>query len=411
MLYDNAELLSLLCDAHAQTGEALFAARAAEIVGWLGREMLAEADAAGNRAFAASLDADSEGEEGRFYVWSAAEVADVLGAQAGFFGHVYDISEAGNWEGVNILTRSHQEGLLPGEDENRLATARASLLARRALRVRPGRDDKVLADWNGLMIAALARASLVFGRKEWLDLALGAFAFVAGSMREDGRLRHSFCAGRLAHPATLDDHANLARAALALFDATGSAGFLDEARRLVADLERHHRHEGGGYFFTADDTTDVIIRTISANDNATPSGNGTMAEVLSRLARITGKDSYLVRCEELLQAFAGEAGRNFFPLATWLNGSDFHRNALDVVIAGERGEPATEALLRAFHRTPAPTAQLFVVADGSALPPAHPAHGKVRTGGAATAYLCRNRACSAPVTEADALSALLRGRA
>ena len=159
MLYDNAELLSLLGELWIATGEPLFEARAVEIVDWLTREMLAEADSHGHRAFAASLDADSEGVEGKFYVWDDAEIDTVLGAEAPFFKHVYGVTPEGNWEDVNILNRGHQMGLLQPADERRLAAARQKLLDHRALRIRPGWDDKVLVDWNGLMIAALAKGA------------------------------------------------------------------------------------------------------------------------------------------------------------------------------------------------------------------------------------------------------------
>ncbi|MBK8159817.1 MAG: thioredoxin domain-containing protein [Rhodospirillaceae bacterium] len=411
MLYDNAELLGQLAEAWLETGEKLFETRAHEIVGWLTREMLAEADAQGHRAFAASLDADSEGVEGKFYVWDEAEIDEVLRAESNFFKHVYDVSAAGNWEDTNILNRSHQMGLLIEGDEQRLEVARQKLLARRATRIRPGWDDKVLVDWNGLMIANLALASLVFAQPTWLKLAEDAFAFIDGNMRDgSGRLKHAWRAGRLAHPATLDDHANLARAALMLCQATGNAAYLKAAQAIVADLDAHYWDiQAGGYFFSADDTADVIIRTKSANDNATPSGNGTMVEVLTRLASLTGDDAYASRATDLLRAFAGEIQRNFFPLANLLNGNDFYLQVVDVIIIGDRAAADTQALLQALHRQSSQNLVLQVVADSSHLPATHPAAAKTRIGGRATAYVCRQQTCSAPVTEpADLALALSR---
>src|SRR5262249_44529709 len=158
-LYDNAEFIGLLTLVWQETRDPLYAARVKETVGWLEREMLAAPDDKMNRAFAASLDADSEGEEGKFYVWSDREAAEILGQQMDFFADHYDLAAGGNWEGLTILNRSQQPALLDAAGEARLAAARAKLLERRAGRVRPGWDDKVLADWNGLMIAALAEAS------------------------------------------------------------------------------------------------------------------------------------------------------------------------------------------------------------------------------------------------------------
>ena len=184
MLYDNALLIDLMCEAYREDGSELYKVRIAETVDWLQREMIAEGG-----GFAASLDADSEGEEGKFYVWSKAEIAEVLGeADAKLFCEVYDVTDAGNWEGHTILNRLHTLELRSPEEEAALAGMRAKLLARRAGRIRPGWDDKVLADWNGLMIAALVHAAQVFDRPDWLAAAKTAFAFVVDRMEKDGRL-------------------------------------------------------------------------------------------------------------------------------------------------------------------------------------------------------------------------------
>src|SRR5262245_8925543 len=168
MLYDNAELIGLLTLVWQETRDLLFEERVRETVEWLEREMLAAPNVAGDRAFAASLDADSEGEEGKFYVWTEAEIDAVLGAESVFCKQHYDVSAEGNWEGHTILNRSQRPAMLDAAGEERLAKARVQLLASRASRVRPGWDDKVLVDWNGLMIAALAEAALAFERPEWL---------------------------------------------------------------------------------------------------------------------------------------------------------------------------------------------------------------------------------------------------
>src|ERR1700681_1448711 len=186
MLYDNAQLLELLALAHARTGKPLFATRARETVAWLAREMTTPAG-----AFSASLDADSEGEEGKFYVWSLAEIEQALGADdAAYFARPYDASAEGNFEGHNILNRLKD---LPHhtDDDARLSGLRAKLLTVRDTRVRPGLDDKVLADWNGLMIAALANAGLMFGEPAWIEMAARAFAFVQETMSRGDRLGHS----------------------------------------------------------------------------------------------------------------------------------------------------------------------------------------------------------------------------
>src|SRR5216683_2997241 len=229
MLYDNAELVGLLTLVWEETRDPLYAQRVAETVGWLEREMVEEGG-----AFASSLDADSEHEEGKFYVWSEAEIDAVLGERAALFKRFYDVTPEGNWEEKTILNRSRSPDLADEETEGELAVCRALLFRARADRVRPGWDDKVLADWNGMMISAMANAGLVFERPAWIELARGAFDFIRRHMvAADGRLLHSWRAGRARHPSSVDDYANLCRAALVLHEPTGSEDFLAQARGWV----------------------------------------------------------------------------------------------------------------------------------------------------------------------------------
>ena len=222
MLYDNAQLLELLALVHAHRPDPLYAERAAETVGWMVRDMTA-AGANGRAAFAASEDADSEGEEGRFYVWTEAEVDALLGPASAAFKRAYDVTPGGNWEGHTILRRVTPRG--SAEDEIALARSRQVLFEARARRVRPGRDDKVLADWNGLAIAALARAAGVFARPDWLARAEEAQDFVLAEMSgPDGRVQHAWRLGRVTAAGLLEDQAAMARASLALFEATRRAG-------------------------------------------------------------------------------------------------------------------------------------------------------------------------------------------
>jgi uncharacterized protein YyaL (SSP411 family) len=195
---------------------------------------------------------------------------------------------------------------------------RAQLKAVRDKRVWPGWDDKVLADWNGLMIAALANAAVVFERDDWLAAAERAWRFVMDGMRDEhGRLFHSWRIGKRLHRGTLDDYANMARAGIALVEATGEGRYLDEAKSLVSVLDRHFADTaGGGYFITADDAADLIVRTKHCHDNAAPAGNGTLAGVFARLWVLDGDDAWHDKAERQFAAFAGELEGNFFPRMT-----------------------------------------------------------------------------------------------
>jgi uncharacterized protein len=407
MLYDNAELIDLMTLVWQETRSPLYAQRIAETVDWVKREMVAP-----EGGFSSSLDADSEHEEGKFYVWTEAEIDALLGSRAALFKQHYDVTPSGNWEGHAILNRSASPALLPPETEADLAACRAVLFHARAERIRPGLDDKVLADWNGLMIAALANAAQVFERPDWLDLASEAFAFVTTRMAdENARLFHSWRAGRRNHPAIVDDYANLSRASLALHEATGDPHYIETAERWLALLDQHYWDKvGGGYFLAADDTRGLITRSKTANDSAVPAGNGTLVGVFARLFHLTGKPAYRERAEAIVATFAGEVARNFFPLATLINTNEILQHALQIAILGERDDPATVALLRAVHEVSLPNKVVSVIPPDAALPDGHPAAGKAMIAGRATAYVCEGPVCSLPLTDASALADDLRLR-
>jgi uncharacterized protein len=403
MLYDNAELVELLTLVWQETKSPLYRQRVEETVGWVLREMRT----AGG-GFASSLDADSEHEEGKFYVWSEAEVDAMLGARAPLFKQFYDVTRDGNWEGHNILNRIATPALADDATERQLAACRELLLQARGARVRPGWDDKVLADWNGLMIAAMANAGTVFERPDWIASARAAYDFVRREMTAaDGRLWHSWRDGRAGHPASIDDYANLCRAALALHEATGEDGFVARAQAWIAVLDRHYRDPAeGGYFFSADDTPGLIARPKTAADAATPAGNGTLVGVMARLAALTGDDRWRHEAEVIVAAFSGELGRNFFPLATLLNNAELLAETVQIVIVGERGDTAA-ALRRAAYDVSLPNRVLLSLPPGRELPARHPAYGKGLVDGRAAAYVCLGPVCSLPLTEPNKLVAHL----
>ncbi|HWK46859.1 MAG TPA: thioredoxin domain-containing protein [Stellaceae bacterium] len=411
MLYDNAQLVDLLTHAWQDTGRPLYAERVTETIAWIHREMTLPGG-----GFAGTLDADSEGVEGKFTVWAEAEIDRVL-SEAGLGDHTalfkrhYDVSAEGNWESHTILNRSATPELGDPATEAILAECRAALLVSRETRVRPGLDDKVLADWNGLMIAALAHAGFAFDRPDWIDLGVAAFDFITATLMDRrGRLAHSWRAGK-SHPGTLDDYADMSRAALTLHEVTGGERYLTQAIAWVAVLDRHFADPtAGGYFFTADDTEALITRTKSIGDAAVPSGNGVMVGVLARLHLLTGDVPYRAKAEALVAAFSGELARNFFPLSSFLNGIDFLNRPLQVAIIGSPGAPDTRALLAVLRRLSLPNLVLTVLPPGGTLPPGHPAAGKTPRAGAATAYVCEGPVCSLPITDPRVLEADLRGR-
>ncbi len=408
MLYDNAQLLELLVLAHAQRPDPLYSARAAETIGWMIRDMTAER-VNGRAAFAASEDADSEGEEGRFYVWTEAEVDALLGGASPAFKRAYDVTHAGNWEGHTILRRVTPPGT--AEDEAELTRARAVLFEARSRRIRPGRDDKVLADWNGLAITALVRAAAVFDRPDWLARAEEAQDFILAEMSApDGRVQHAWRLGRVTAAGLLDDQASMARASLALYERTGDARRLEQAVRLAEAAEAAFADGQGGFYTTAADAADVpLARPRTAADNATPAGNGLLAEVFARLWQLTGEAIWRTRCEGLLRAFTGNPDQ-LAAMPTLLAAADLLEEGATVVVAGQSEQPLVATLIRAALASPDPALAVLRVARPDALTESHPAAGKWAGSEGAAAFVCRRNVCGRPVTDRTSLSTTLMRR-
>jgi uncharacterized protein YyaL (SSP411 family) len=402
MLYDNAQLVELLTYAWLATGEPVFKARVEETIAWLEREMTGP-----HSAFYASLDADSEGHEGRFYVWTRAEVLEVLGSEEGtFFADAYDITGTGNWEGVSIPNRTGKPALAPA-DEARLTPSRGRLLAHRATRVRPGTDDKILADWNGLMIAALALAGASFGRPDWIALAKRAFSFVAETMGQGGRLAHSWRDGKSVRPGLASDYAAMAKAAIALHAATLDTTWIGRAEECVAAARAHHWDDTvPGYFLSANDAEALIVRPKATTDEATPSATSLMAQNLIRLWHLNGNEAYRSDADAILTAAGGAIASNLFATTGLLNALDLRLGAIDVAIVRPTGADAS-ALLDAVRWRWSPNIVLSLHEGSVALAATHPAAGKVAVDGKPTAYVCRGEVCSLPVITAEALVTLL----
>ncbi|MEP4886287.1 MAG: thioredoxin domain-containing protein, partial [Alphaproteobacteria bacterium] len=407
MLYDNAQLLELYASAWRGTKSPLYAQRVEETVSWLQREMTHP-----EGGFYATLDADSEGAEGKFYVWSEAEIDAVLGDEAGVFKDAYDVRPGGNWDGHNILNRSRDPELKDDATEARLRAARARLFEVRAPRVRPALDDKILTDWNGLMIAGLVEAAMTFARPDWLEAARDTYGFVRDNLStklpdDSIELSHSWRNGEARHRATLDDYAALMTGALALHEATGEKKPLDDAGALAAYIEAHFTADDGAYFFTSDLATDVITRTRTGFDNATPAGNGLLAGAFARLFYLTGERFYRDRSMGIIEAFSGEIHNNAFGYGTLLRAAGLLAGATQVAIIGAPDAADTKKLHRSAYRGAAAERIISVIAPDGALPAGHPATGKTQDDSKATAYVCRGPVCSLPITDATALMAEL----
>jgi uncharacterized protein YyaL (SSP411 family) len=411
MLYDNAEIPRLYLDLLQATGDPAHGRVVAETLDYLLREMRHE-----DGGFYSATDADSEGEEGKFFVWTPAEVAAVVEpADVELVCRYWDITDEANFEGKNIahVTISVEQvarlfGRSPAAAAAAIEAARRALFAHRSGRVPPARDDKILTSWNALLIGTLAEAGRILDAPGYVSAAASASEFLWSQVRRDGRLLHGWAKGVAKQDAFLDDHAFLADALLDLYEATADVRHLARARELVDVLEsRFHDAEGGGYFFAPHDAEALIVRTKSGTDGSIPSGNAVAAVALLRLHALTGDDRCRARAEEILRLYQAAAAENPFGYTTWLEALErWSVGPTDVVVVGGADAPDTAALWRAAASRWIPHRTLVRVEPGAVDVPA-PARERPAVDGRATAYVCRNFACSRPVHTAEELQALL----
>jgi uncharacterized protein YyaL (SSP411 family) len=408
MLYDNAQLVPLYLAAFQLTGDELFATIAREVLDYVAREMR---DPGGG--FYATQDADSEGEEGKFFLWDESEVRAILGDEVAEIACRYwDVSDAGNFEHRNILHVTLEIDQLarlfrrdPGELRQLIAGARAKLFAARERRVKPGRDEKILTSWNGLMISAFARGAEVLADQRYASVAREAVAFIQQTLQRGDRLLSTFKDGVARLNGYLDDYAFFVAALIDTFEAVQDRTLLDEAVRLTDAMIAHFWDaNGGGFFFTSDDHEQLIVRSKPRFDGSIPSGNSVAALALLRLYHLTGRADYLERAESTLRSFAEPMREQPFGTAAMLAALDFHaQEPHEIVIVG----PGEGDLLRRIRQTYLPNRTLVVLREGARpfLPPA--LQGKGQIDGKATAYVCRRMTCSPPVTRSEDLAALL----
>ncbi|MBA1143522.1 thioredoxin domain-containing protein [Mesorhizobium neociceri] len=400
MLYDNAQLIRLCNWAYAATGKDLFRIRIEETIAWLLREMRVDGG-----AFAASLDADSDGEEGLFYTWSKGEIEAVLGADSTLFFKHFMLSAPHGWEGKPIIHQTDAQQSQSVPDSELLVPLKAKLLAAREQRVRPGRDGKALTDWNGLMIAALAEAGRSLNRRDWIEAAAKAFAHIAEA-GHDGRLPHSMLGAKKLFPALSSDYAAMTNAAIALFEAMGDSTYVDRARQFIEQLDRRHRdNDGTGYYLTASDGTDVPIRIRGDVDEAISSATSQIVEALVRLASVTGDVDLQDRAWRVAEHAMGRAGHQSYGQAGIVNACALALEPLKLVLVDS---PESPSLVPVANRNPDPRRVDITVAIGTeANRPTLPG-GILPPTDKPGAWLCTGQVCLPVVSDPQELEQLLR---
>ena len=411
MLYDNSQLARAYLHAWQVTGNPDYKRSVEEILDYVLREMT---DASGG--FYSTQDADSEGVEGKFFVWVESEIDSLLGADAALFKARYGVTVSGNFEHHNILFVANGLEALAGkfklsEDEVtvKLAAARQRLFAARAKRIHPGLDDKVLAGWNGLMLAALAEAARVLNRPDYLAAAEANAAFLWNSMRTPaGRLYRSWRKGEAKLNAYLEDYAAVAEGLLTLYETTFEVRWFTASVELVEVMFAHFADSSGGFFDTSDDHESLVFRPKSVQDNAVPCGNSLAVGVLLKLASLTGESRYAAAAEKMLRQVQPVLARYPTGFGNWLVALSYALNgAREVAIIGEPMAADTQAMLQVLWGSFRP---FQVTAVGDASGPIPLLNDRRQLNGQATAYVCEHFACRAPVMEVAGLKAALGGK-
>jgi uncharacterized protein YyaL (SSP411 family) len=409
MLYDNAQLARIYLHIFQITGEEFFKNKAMETLEYLRREMLSQ-----EGGFYSTQDADSEGEEGKFFLWTFDEIEDLLGKEdAQIFCFYYGITEDGNFEGKNILntryTPEEAAEILKISTEKLLESIQKGkqiLFAHRETRIKPFRDEKILLSWNGLALATFAEASRILDRPEYLQIAEKNANFLLKNFRVDGRLLHVFKDGFAKLNAYIEDYANFADGLLELFQVSGNVDYLKEAKKLVDEMiKKFWDEKDGGFFSTSHDHEQLILRLKEFQDNATPSGNSVAAGVLLKLAEITSSSEYEKYAVSILKQSMSQAIRypNAFGYA--LSVLEFYLNPVkEIVVLGEKNNP----LIKLIWQVYLPNKVVILSnekSDSSNLIPL--LEGKKLIEGKPTAYVCSNGTCKKPTTDVEELKSQL----
>ncbi len=411
MLYDNALLARLYLEAYEATGDGFYRRIAEETLDYVMRDMT---DPEGG--FYSAEDADSEGVEGKFYVWTPEEIEGILEPEdAKLAERFWDVTERGNFEGKNILNvpRSPEAvaaefGLSTEELWRRIVAIRERLLAEREKRVRPGRDEKVLAAWNGLMLRAFALAASVTGREEYRRVAKKNAAFLLEKLMLDGRLRRSYKDGQARFNGYLEDYACVADGLVALYEATFETRWLREAGALAdAILDLFWEEAEGAFYDTAADHEELVTRPRDVYDNATPSGNSVAVDILLKLSVLLDREDYREKAEAVLENLSGGIARISGGFGRLLSALDFYLStSYEVAIIGDREASGTKELLETVYSSYLPNKIVAGRSEGdeeaTRLVPL--LADRPMRDGRATAYVCENYACQSPTTEAAELA-------
>jgi hypothetical protein len=414
MLYDNAQLLRIYADAFRVTGRPLFRRVVQETTEYLLREMLQP-----DGGFYSTQDADSEGEEGKFFVWTEREVLEILGEENGeVFCRIYDVTEFGNFEEKNILhpvLELEQAARLFRKDvdaiERIVSEAKTKLFNEREKRIKPFRDEKILTSWNGLMLSGLAQAYEITGENRYREAAERTVEFLFSKMFQSGLLLHSYKDGTAKLLGYLDDYSFAIVGLIDLFEALQGRSLLERAAMLAETMIREFWDDvDGGFFYTGRSHEQLISRSKTSYDSSVPSGNSMAAQALLRLYHYLGKEDYLKRAEKILRLYYDAMEQQSFGFAHMLAALDFYlEKPKEIVVVGDTADPRFREIVEKLRSSYLPNKTVQLAEPGKPLHELSPMlQGKGQIDGKPTVYVCHNFTCSQPVTEWEQVEGLLK---
>ena len=400
MLYDNAQLLLLLNKFYITTHQSAYKQKAEQIANWIISEMQDK-----DGGYYAALDADSEGVEGKFYIWSYVELKNILKDDLKFFCSIFNVTEEGNWEGNIILSR-YKQLHINEEEEARVQLLLDKLAQYRKKRIKPQLDDKILVDWNGLTIEAMAYTGKVLNNNKYLKSAERAFSFIFDKMFVQNKLYHSNCMGINKHLGMLDDYVHLTKAALMLYETTSKYYYLEQSILLTKCILDYFFNKSGGFYTNSDDQKDVILKNIQYFDNVTPNSNAVLLSIFSKISLVTSDKKYVQLYEDLIGKISKKISNQYLGSTSFLKNYNLIKTAKLLIIAG-KNKDQNEIIYQRIYEHYLDNIMIILIDKKSELDVKFSFYKDINVEDQTLIYICKDNTCSLPFTDVNLLKKYL----
>ena len=400
MLYDNAQLLLLLNKFYITTHQSAYKQKAEQIANWIISEMQDK-----DGGYYAALDADSEGVEGKFYIWSYVELKNILKDDLKFFCSIFNVTEEGNWEGNIVLSR-YKQLHINEEEEARVQLLLDRLAQYRKKRIKPQLDDKILVDWNGLTIEAMAYTGKVLNNNKYLKSAERAFSFIFDKMFVQNKLYHSNCMGINKHLGMLDDYVHLTKAALMLYETTSKYYYLEQSILLTKCILDYFFNKSGGFYTNSDDQKDVILKNIQYFDNVTPNSNAVLLSIFSKISLVTSDKKYVQLYEDLISKISKKISNQYLSSTSFLKNYNLIKTAKLLIIAG-KNKDQNEIIYQRIYEHYLDNIMIIIIDKKSELDVKFSFYKDINVEDQTLIYICKDNTCSLPFTDVNLLKKYL----